>query len=183
MEIEVNRANPYHKYIVDAYGQINGILRDLLTIKYNQISGNIYLKSKKGVYNIMGDFMAKVYKTNNPTYITDLRMVLYKYLEVMLGKSNRKVKIRDNKKYFVYSYRGKDLIAIPEYYHGKGKWTPHLSLIRLDKIKKSNILLYRNYQKYGIKELIMALRGVKGSLDNLNMSYHFNTLRISVVRI
>ena len=75
------------------------------------------------------------------------------------------------------------MIAIPEYYHGKGVWEPHLSLIKLNNIQKSNITLYNLYQENGTIALINKLRGVKGTIDNLNMSIHFNSLRFSVITI
>lgn len=182
MEILVNREHPDYRFIVDAYGQINSTLKDLLTMKYHQLSPQMYINSKKGHYGIMGDFMAKVYKASNSSYITEFRMALYKYLEIMLGKGSRKVREVDGKKYFVYSYNRRDLIAIPEYYHGKGNWTPHLSIVKLDKLDRSNPSLYLAYKNHGVSALISALSGVRGSIDQLNMSYHFSSLRISVLR-
>lgn len=181
MEILVNRNHPDYKYIVDEYGQINNTLRDLLAMKYKQLSPQMYLKSRSGSYNIMGDFMAKVYKATNSRYITDFRLVLYKYLEMLLGKGTRKVKNIDGKKYFYYKYNGMELIAIPDYYHGKGNWTPHLSLIKLDKLRKSNNKLYNIYLKHGLNSLIYSLKGSKGSLTNVNLSYHFSILRVSIM--
>jgi len=129
----------------------------------------------------MGDFVAKIYNATNPIYITHFRTSFYKYLESFLGKSTRRYIKTASKGYYVYSYRGKDLIAIPEYYHGKGVWTPHLSLIKLDKIQRSNPNLYNAYEKSGVSALIRALAGSRGSLDHFNMSRHFNIFEISVV--
>lgn len=182
MEILVNRNHYGHKYMVDNYGQINNTLRMLLTTKYEELSPQMYLDSKKGQYDIMGDFLARLYKSSNPSYITKFRITLYAYLEIMLGKGERIVKKIDNKKYFVYSYGGKELIAVPEYYHGHGKWAPHLSIVKLDKIQRYNYMLYKQYQKFGINALIDVLSGTGTTMEHLNMSYHFNSLRISVVR-
>lgn len=182
MELIINRENPDHKYIVDEYGQINTTLRELITAKYKQLSPQMYVKSKRDGYEIMGEFLAKIYKSSNSSYITEFRMALYRYLEIMLGKSSRKVIIYGNKKYFIYSYNGKELIAIPDYYHGKGNWKPHISIVKLDKINKLNPSLYLIYDKYGIDGLIKPLLKAKGQIEQINMSYHFNTLRISVIR-
>lgn len=183
MEIIVNGENPDHKYIVDAYGQINTSLRELLNTKYQQLSPQMYINSNKQDYEIMGDFLAKIYKSTNSYYITDFRIAFYKYLEIMLGKSTRNVILFGDKKYFIYSYNGKELMAIPEYYHGKGQWKPHISIIKLDKISKSNPSLFGAYQKYGVISLIKELLKVKGSIDQLNMSYHFNSLRTPIIKI
>lgn len=181
MEIHVNRLNKDHKYIVDSYGQINNILRDLLLQKYQQISPQMYLKSKEGKYEIMGEFVAKIYKLNDPIYITKFRMILYSYLEMMLGKSTKIIKTdQNNKVYYIYSYNGKELMAVPDYYHGEGIWTPHLSLIKLSKLQNSNNKLYLLFQKNGLSAIIDALKGVPGKMDDLNMSYHFSSFRISV---
>jgi hypothetical protein len=182
MELSINREHPDHKFIVDAYGQINTTLRELLNTKYEQLSPQMYINSKKYDYEILGDFLAKVYVASNSSYITEFRMALYKYLEIMLGKSTRKVFIFDNKKYYVYSYNDKPLIAVSEYYHGHGTWKPHISIAKLDKINRSSPSLYLLYQKYGITALIKPLLKAKGQIESLNMSYHFRSLRISIVR-
>lgn len=181
MDIQINKANPDHRYIIDANGHMVNKLKHILTVKYHQLSPQMYLTSKKGKYQIMGEFMAKVYTAVNSSYITQFRMSFYKYLEHHLGLAKRSVKYVNGKKYYVYSYNNRELIAIPDYYHGKGIWTPHLSLIKLDKIQKYNPQLYYAYQKNGINALIYALAGVKGSLDHINMSLHFNSLRISII--
>lgn len=183
MELIVNREHPDHKYIVDAYGQIPNTLKEILTAKYQQLSPQMYITSKKWDYEIMGEFIAKVYTASNSSYITEFRMALYKYLEIMLDKSSREVAILDGKKYFIYSYNGKKLIAIPEYYHGKGKWKPHMSIVKLSLINRNNPLLYLSYQQHGINAIIKPLLQAKGPIEQLNMSYHFNTLRISVIRV
>jgi hypothetical protein len=181
MEIHVNNKNPDSGYILDLNGKLNRNLSRILTTQYALLSPQMYILSKKGKYDIMGDFIAKVYKSHNSMYITHFRMAFYKYVENILGKGSRTTKIVNGKKYIVYSYRGRGLLAIPAYYHGKGVWTPHLSLIRLDKVQRSIPALYKAYQMYGVNALIHAMMGVKGSMDTFNMSFHFNRLRISVV--
>lgn len=181
MQVQINKANPDHLQIIGADGMIRSGLERELENAYKTLSPQMYLISRKGKYEIMGEFMAKVYKAVNSSYITSFRMTLYKYLEKKLGPSKRKVAILNGKKYFVYSYGGRDLIAVPEYYHGKGVWTPHLSLIRLDKLEKANPQLYDTFQRTDVKTLVNALIGVKGTLDQVILGYHFGSFRTSII--
>lgn len=181
LQVQINKANPDHHQLVGSTGKIRSNLERHLENAYKILSPQMYLISRKGKYEIMGEFMAKVYKAINSTYITSFRMSLYKYLEHKLGPSTRKIAILNGKKYFVYAYGGRDLIAIPEYYHGKGVWTPHLSLIKLDKLQKANPHLFNAYQKSNVGTLINALTGVKGTIDQVNLGYHFGSFRTSVI--
>jgi hypothetical protein len=148
---------------------------------YNLVSSRINLNSTPGKYEAMGDFMAKMYEAENSEYVTMFRICFYKFLESKLGASCRRIQKIDSNEYYIYSYRGRDLIAVQNYYHGKGKWSPHLSLVRLGKVKKSNPTLYAAYEKAGMMELAKSMKGAKGYLDELNMGIHFNDLKISVM--
>ena len=181
MELYINMDNPDHKIIINNDGSINSKLLQIMKQQYLTINPQMHIVSKTGKYEIMGDFMAKVYTAVNSDYITQLRIVFYKYIESILGDFSRKSIIISNKKYYVYSYGGRELIAIPHFYHGKGVWKPHLSLIKMSKLQLSNPVLYSSYEQYGINVLIDALRGVKGSMNQLNLARHFNSFRITVV--
>ena len=181
MEVYINRKNPYHNILVGRNGMISPQLKNVMKYQYFMLNSQMYIVSKKGGYEIMGDFMAKVYTALNSNYITQFRMAFYKYIENKLGRGKRRSVVVAGKKMYVYSYGGMDLIAVPSYYHGKGVWKPHLSLIKLDKIKKSNPTLYSAYLQHGIKVLINALSGVKGQMNQFNMAYHFNSFRMTVI--
>ncbi|VBB18406.1 hypothetical protein YASMINEVIRUS_869 [Yasminevirus sp. GU-2018] len=182
MEVQINVANPAHTVLLDATtGRVSSVLERFMIQHYASVSPQMYIESIKGNYEIMGDFIAKVYTSQNPTYITAFRVGFYKFIESYLGKGVRSVTMINNKKFFVYSYKGTPLIAVPEYYHGVGVWKPHLSLVRLDKIQNSNPSLYSAYQeKNDVDVLVNALRGVRGSIDSLNMGQHFDSLRITM---
>jgi hypothetical protein len=180
MKVIINTENPDHRILISGK-HLNPYLQLMMTRQYNAVSKMIYITSQRGEYEIMGDFFAKVYTASNTNYITQFRMAFYKYIEGYLGKGHRRVIIINNEKYYMYSYRGRDLLAIPDYYHGKGIWKPHMSIIKLDKIQKSNPRLYSQYLRYGKATLVNALAGVKGSLSSLNLRNHFNNLRISVI--
>jgi hypothetical protein len=180
MEIHINKSNPDHKILIGHNGLINPNILRIMKQQYFNLNPQMYIISKPGGYEIMGDFMAKVYTATNSNYITQFRMSFYKYLESILGRGSRRIFIIANKKYYVYSYRGRDLVAIPDYYHGIGIWKPHLSLVKLDRIQKSNPNLYNLYRQFGINALVHALRGVKGSMNQFNLAYHFNSFRITI---
>ena len=123
-----------------------------------------------------------LYKVNIHDYERQISEQLeFKILKLLNSRTHLHKSIRESN-YFIYSYNGKPLIAVPEYYHGKGKWKPHMSIVKLDKINRSNPSLYLLYQKYGINALIKPLLKAKGQIETLNMSYHFRSLRISIIR-
>jgi hypothetical protein len=180
MQIIINTSNKDHQILLMGKN-INPHFQMSMSLQYNKISPQMYISSPKGGYEIMGDFFAKVYTASNSAYISLFRTNLYKYIEGFLGKGQRRSVVINNKKYFIYSYRGRDLLAVPDYYHGKGNWKPHLSIIKLDKIYKSNPQLYSQYLKNGKSSLISALSGVNGALSSFNLYKHFRRLRITAV--
>jgi hypothetical protein len=187
MHIHINGDNPDISHLIDGAGRVNHMLRKLIEKKYYQIAGDIYLKSSNTYYDIMGDFFAKVYvHDGDRKKITDFRMVLYSYLEMYLGKFTKRERVDiDGRVFFVYSYQGRELIAVPEYYHGIGVWTPHLSLIKLPHLRKENPELYEEFEEsnYDIQILIDAMKGVKGSMSYLNLGMHFNKINLSAKKV
>ena len=133
--------------------------------KYHQISPEIYLKSSNTYYDIMGDFFAKIYTHDgDKKQITDFRIVLYMYLEMYLGKFTKREKVDVNGRvFFVYSYRGNELIAVPEYYHGIGVWTPHLSIIKIPTLKRYNPDLLEKFTKDNDPQILIDI--MKGVTD------------------
>jgi hypothetical protein len=186
MHIHVNADNPDHHHLIDKMGNINFMFKNIIEKKYHYISPNIYLKSRSDCYEIMGEFLAKVYTHDGEKeQITDFRMVMYLYLEMFLGKSTRQRRDIDGKVFYIYSYKGRELMAVPEYYHGIGVWTPHLSIIKLPILKYQNPKLYKEfkYDDYNVDVLIDEMYGVKGSINSLNMGMHFNRLLFSVNKL
>ena len=187
MHIHINSDNPDHLHLVNKAGRTNHLFQKLIEKKYNQISNEIYLKSSNTFYDIMGDFFAKVYvHDGDRKQITDFRMVLYRYLEMYLGKFTKREKVDiDGRVFFVYSYNGRELIAVPEYYHGIGVWTPHLSIIKLTHLRKYNPQLCEEFEEdeYDPDTLINTMKGVKGSMSYLNLGMHFNKIGISVKKV
>jgi hypothetical protein len=179
MEVHINKRNSNYKYIVDSQRNTNPILENKFLEKYYNISPQMYMSSNKNDYAMMGEYFTKKYNASNPLHVTEMRMVLYKYLEGLLGQSTRTTKkSSDGTTYYIYSYEGKELIGIPEYYHGKGVWEPHLSFIKMDKLYKLNPYLHGQFRQNGISILTDKMKHTQ-SIDNINMAMHFNRLRIS----
>lgn len=187
MHIHVNADNPDHKFLINETGKINNVFRKIVENKYQNIANNIYFKSSQSHYDLMGDFFAKVYVYDGDrSIITDFRMALYFYLEMYLGRFTKRERIDiDGRVFFVYSYKGKELIAVPEYYHGIGVWTPHLSIVKLPVLKTQNPELYEKFEnaEYDPNILVDAMRGVKGSISYLNMGMHFSKIKLSVIEV
>ena len=186
MHIHVNADNPDHHHLIDRNGFINNMFKNIIEKKYHYMSPSIYLKSTNDCYDIMGEFFAKIYTHDGPKeQITNFRMVLYLYLEMFLNKSHRQRQNIDGRIFYVYSYKGRELIAVPEYYHGVGIWTPHLSIIKLPILKYQNPELYEEFEDedHDPDVLIDEMTGVKGSINNLNMGMHFNRLTLSAKQI
>lgn len=177
----INKRNPDSSVLVDEKGSLVSDFVSELKHGFNTVSARINLNSTPGKYEAMGDFMAKMYEAENSEYITMFRICFYKFLERKLGYGCRRIQKIDSNEYYIYSYRGRDLIAVQNYYHGRGKWTPHLSLVRLGKVKQSNPALYAAYEKEGMVKLAKSMKGATGYLDKLNMKTHFNDLRVSVM--
>jgi hypothetical protein len=186
MHIHINADNPDKSLIINEDGEINRTLKKILKKKYYEMAPSIYLQSDSELYRIMGDFFAKVYEHDGDhKIITEFRLVFYMYLEIYLGSSHRKRHNIDGRIFFVYSYNDRDLIAVPEYYHGIGVWTPHLSLIKLPHLEKQNPDLYEEFTESNANPLVLvrSMRDVEGSINNLNMGIHFNKITFSVVNL
>ena len=186
MHIHVNADNPDHLHLLTKAGNINPIFKKLMEKKYYHMAPSVYLRSTNSSYDIMGEFFAKVYlHDGEKKQITDFRMILYLYLQMFLGEFKREYHDIDGRVFHVYSYNGRELLAVPEYYHGVGVWTPHVSIAKLSKIKRKNPDLYDKLEsnKFDSQILIDELKGVRGSMNYLNLGMHFNKLSLSAKKI
>lgn len=179
MEIHINKSNSKHNILIGLDNKINESLRQIMKQTYDALSPRMFLQSESGKYAVMGDYFAKVYTALDPKYITELRMTFYRYLEKHFISFTKHTRIVNGKTYVVYVYDGEELIAVPDYYHGRGNWTPHLSLTKISKISP---VLYAEYNKNkDIRVLVNALSGVKtGSINQINMYNDFRGFRATV---
>lgn len=112
-------------------------------------------------YHIMGGktkFWVKKYTSNNPNTITKFRTAFYtNFTKRHTGKFQRSTVLHNGTQYIVYSMNSVPWYAVPEYYFGVSKWTPHVSILTLDELKKYNPKLYAAYQRNGVNVLARAV--------------------------
>lgn len=190
MHIHINALNSDHKLLVE-HNKVNSMFKKIIELKYIDLSKNMKLESSG--YDMMGEFFAKTYRSssNSNSNITDFRMVLYLYLQIFLGKSIRIKKTINDRTFYVYSYKNRELIAVPEYYHGKNIWSPHVSITKLDIIKTYNPNLYklldRAYKYDSIKGVTRVLssqiKNADRALDRIHMAKDFAKISISTINI
>lgn len=151
----------------------------------------VKLKYCQGKYDLLGQtknkFLVKIYNvpTENNRIITHFRKKFYQYLESKLGR----MKITDNSKnngYAIFELDGKPLLAIPSYYYGIGKWTPHISIVNTADVKLYNKDLYGKYESKikksdQIQALLEPIYEKRFSpIGDINMSRDIESLIFSV---
>jgi hypothetical protein len=139
LQFDVNMDSDFYYFLIKILENKYILNKDL--IKYFLLK--LLLKSNKGKYNIFNTFIAREYKVNDNFLITYFRKNFYnilthnyyKYKNKNIIKKNNKI-INNNIKYTCYKDNNNNkLYAVPEYYHGKGIWTPHLSLFNIYNIQ------------------------------------------------
>jgi hypothetical protein len=147
LQLQINQSNPHSKIFYDKTFMKNIKKFYNKTIKKK----NMILSSKFGQYDLLGQtknkFFVKVYNTNKSKLITEFRILFYKYLERVLGKPVIMSRIVNGKKYIIFSYKNKELFAVPDFYYGYGEWTPHISILNIADIEKYNKPLYAKYSR------------------------------------
>ncbi len=114
-------------------------------------------------------FIAQLFDIDNKDLITQFRKIFYeiinKFIELVdstNNKNNRNIKrtfkskevtINSNKYYLLYYLKSGEtvdnsepLFAVRDYYFGKGVWSPHISMARIDKDNTNNSI-YQNALK------------------------------------
>lgn len=140
----------------------------------------IYVQKK---YDIMGkkQWFAKKYRVPQETLnqLHAFRMIIYKSIEIILGPSTTSQKrSTDNNIYYVYSYQGNELFAVPQYYHGTKTWEPHISFFRLEDITDYDLLqLLRNQPNVEMKKTVILNKIKKAYLAPLGDIYFDQHLR------
>jgi hypothetical protein len=154
----------------------------LCNIDYLHYMKGVILRSFPGNYDMKGQnvghkFLSKMYIANNPTQISEFRTAFYKKLQSLLNIphtvkkpfSTRSEKDSKGLDYVIYMYQGKDFFAVPNYYHGIGIWTPHLSILSEAELATCNEQLNKQYQISGIKCLVDAMAGTAVELNEIRM--------------
>lgn len=101
-----------------------------------------------GKEGVMGNFFVRSYEqiSHPQKYdgdfkgiprITQFRMeAIYGLIESRFGKGTKRIETSNGDTFVVYSYTsktGREELWVPDYYHGKGKWSPHISYGKFDK--------------------------------------------------
>ncbi len=130
----LNSNHPYYKYVK------RGLLEQLKWSSINTFTDDIELRSRYGKYSIYAgkknDFFVREF--GSKVDITAFRMSIYKWIQKAVGGKcvcSHTDKIGGQTFYF-YSYKGTDLYAISEHYHGRGQIKFHVSLISSDEYYK-----------------------------------------------
>jgi hypothetical protein len=149
LQLDINQGNP------NSFIFYNETFHNALRKFYNSslVKHKVSLTSKLGEYDILGKsdnkFFVKVYKPDQPLVITKFRMMFYKYLESLFGKPIIKTKLDSSGNVFYLFYYPNDslrpLFAVPEFNYGKGKWTPHISIVSTKDLQRHNVPLYNKY--------------------------------------
>jgi len=157
LQFEINQDNPdsYIFYTKDFHRNMKYFFEKTFA-KYK-----VMLNSGFGEYDLLGQgenkFFVKLYRPDKKMVITNFRTMFYKYLESEFGKPKIKKREVNGKKYMVFSYDGHPLFAVPDFYYGRGVWTPHVSILNVGDIAKYNKPLYKEYQKKKSKKSKLQL--------------------------
>lgn len=151
LQIELNKDHPYFKNVFWTDPMLYKMIRRwyieyFSDVKLFPTDYNLY-----GKY-LMKRFFAKRYTCDTVTgqvpKITQFRTEFYKYINERLKNLGAKTaSVKYDKEYYVYIYDGQPLFAVPEFYHGIGKWDPHISIIHTNHIQEFNQNLYDTYVK------------------------------------
>lgn len=97
--------------------------------------------------------MVKIYEPYEKytNVITDFRKCFYKVIESKLGKMKIVNTISTNG-HITFILNGIPLFAVPAFYYGIGKWTPHISIVNTADIKIHNPVLYNKYSTESTKQ-------------------------------
>jgi hypothetical protein len=148
-----------HPRGVDGQSRLHQDIVDILNPAYDVVFRNpmnpIKLRTVKGYYQIMGQFMSKqcFIKGND---ITDYRMQIYRVITRLFTKKGYNLNIdkTSNAEYVIVSaVKGASqpvpIYAIPKYDFGTGVWSPHISLAQIAGDTKNTDIKSLNPPLYG----------------------------------
>jgi hypothetical protein len=170
----VNKSHKKYKMLFDEKGNIKSNLKEPVEKAFMKAARGIQLESEYGIYKKFNDYLVKEYKASNQELISEPRKAFYIAIVNLIGKSKCEDKVINDIKYKLYSYDGDVLLAVPEYYHGIGVWTPHVSIIHIKNMDESYIKLFdEDPKKLGSHFAKM------GNINKFNMYDYFDTIYMS----
>ena len=166
---EINTDHPLSHILFDANNNLTPQFKQLLyslkddyaqafdkSVLSNDGGHNVLLGKKEDLFYVgdgdkpvhSGNFFSKVFGVNhdgNPP-ITEFRKRFYRKLTKLVGQQQYVAtdKVLGGQKCKAIQYNGIDLLFIPDYYYGIGKWTPHISIFQLTELEQHNEPLYAN---------------------------------------
>ncbi len=186
LQFEINQDHPYSYifYSRDFHSNLKRYFNSTM------VKNKVTLSSGFGEYDLLGKgenkFFVKMYKPNKKMEITKFRTKIYGYLERELGKPKIRKKVVGGKTYVVFYYDKQELIAIPDFYYGKGVWTPHVSILNIGDIRAYNKPLYRKYKnrktKKGKLQLLFTpiVNARFRPIGKIKMNEHIGNLTLSL---
>lgn len=163
--ISLNVPDNIKRIMLDGTGNIKPEIKKAVEHFYNitfKTSG-IHLGdgSIGDTYTIKGEWLGKVLKVNDPRHqniISDFRKLFYDYIRDMYGQYGYKLDRVILPNYTVSRIISGpgitspiEIYAVPSYYYGIGKWTPHISLCSISHIKMFKRRLYDIFEREVIK--------------------------------
>ena len=123
----------------------------------DEIMGNFFVRSYEQIshsHRYEGDF-------KGIPRITQFRMqAIYGLIESRFGQGVKRIETCNGDTFVVYSYTtttGREELWVPDYYHGKGKWSPHISYGKFDKNPKICEMKSRWYDDHRIADVLTNL--------------------------
>lgn len=197
MQLHINQDNEYSHIF------LNPNFHKRIKLYYNKTlaskEGLILFSSKnkyEDQYDILGDgpgqHFVKIYIAQKKMAITNFRTLVYRNIQKQLGKSIIKTKKIGDQTYKIITYPNKSkkpLLAIPDYYYGKGEWKPHVSIFSLIDLKENNRELFKKYKNLEFKKkkinfLVKHIKkiGIK-PIKNINLKTNVGPILISLRNI
>lgn len=106
---------------------------------------DVVMTQQQGVYKKMGHYFTKPFTIisgpESIREITNFRKLFYTKLIAYLTPYTGKITWQKVGNRWLYTASEKVLFTVPEYYHGVGVWTPHVSIVKDEEIKKYNLAL------------------------------------------
>lgn len=188
LNLLLNTDHPFSRFFIDRV-QKGRFVKHLQAV-YAQFSAQTVVESKSGNYAMLNGHFAKIYNETASPKITMLRKAMYQYFEQRAKSHQRRVVEHDSKTYYVYTYDGVDLLAVPGHYHGKGNWKAHISLAKLVDMEPELIARYHEtdsqFPGYGLSVLVNALSDAshpKYNINTLNLGECFGKIKVSNIQV
>ena len=193
LQLDINKQSPFDNFL-------KTVIQDP---EFHNGLKNIYESTLKKInlvaqsYKEMGDFVAIEYSPDYQNTITEFRTGFYRLLEAYYLQKNRSgidktqsnINVSDSKdpnqtlgyRIFIDQKSGDPLYAVPEWYYGVGKWTPHLSIAHKSigaKRNENQQKMIRNFQQAQSTNDERSIHKLSGqNFEKIRLSYSYGTFK------